>query len=331
MIFKTPIILICIPFVIAGLWILHRRRKLAALRFSSLRLLPLGVVSWRQRLADLPFGLQLIALGCLLTALAGPRLVSDIHEVTSEGIDIILAIDVSGSMAAEDFEMQGKRQNRLDVAKAAVKDFIASRKNDRIALVAFARQAYVISPLTTDQQWLLSSLDRLRLGLIEDGTAIGSGLSSALVRLRKSEAKSKVIILLTDGINNAGDVSPLEAAGIAKSMGVKIYTIGAGSRGAVPFPVEDAWGRKRYQRVRIEIDESMLQKVAQETGGRYFRADDTKALTEIYQTIDRMETTRVTHYGYREYRELFGPVVVAGLVLLALSLILENTILRVLP
>jgi len=331
MIFKTPIILIFIPFVIAVLWSLRRRWRPAALRFSCLRIVPSEGRSRRQCLAGLPFGLQLITVICFLTALAGPRQISDIQEVTTEGIDIILAVDVSGSMAAEDFEVQGRRHNRLDAVKMAVKEFIASRKDDRIGLVVFARQAYVVSPLTTDQQWLLGTLDRLRLGLIEDGTAVGSGLSSALVRLRKSTAKSRVIILLTDGVNNAGEVSPLEAAEIARSMGVKIYTIGAGSRGPIPFPFEDARGRKRYHRVRIEIDEEMLREIARKTEGQYFRADDAKALNEIYQTIDRMETTEVVHYGYREYRELFIPVVAVGLAVLALSLILENSVLRILP
>ncbi|HSV44026.1 MAG TPA: VWA domain-containing protein, partial [Candidatus Bathyarchaeia archaeon] len=202
--FKTPLILVLIPIVLAAVIWFHRRQRPAAIRFSHTAILPQGIVSWRQRLLKLPFVLRLIALTLFIVALAGPRSVLDYSEYKTEGIDIVLAIDVSTSMAAEDFLLNGKRENRLEVVKSVVKDFVTARRSDRIALVAFASQAYTVSPLTTDQYWLLSNLERLRFGLIQDGTAVGSGLSSALLRLKDSKAKSKVVVLLTDGVNNTG-------------------------------------------------------------------------------------------------------------------------------
>ncbi|MEW5895004.1 MAG: VWA domain-containing protein [Candidatus Omnitrophota bacterium] len=275
--------------------------------------------------------MRMAALILFLIALAGPRSVLDFSEFKTEGIDIVLATDVSGSMAAEDFILQGQRRNRLEVVKAVMREFVQARRSDRIGMVAFAREAYTVSPLTTDQNWLLLNLDRLDLGLIEDGTAVGSGLSSALVRLKNSNARSKAVILLTDGVNNAGQIQPLEAAGIAKAMGIKVYTIGAGTRGPVPFPVADIWGRKQYQAVQIDIDEETLKKIASETGGHYFRADNTEALREVYRAIDQMEKTEIKQYGYREYRELFPFFLSAGLLLLFAGLLLENTWLMVLP
>lgn len=331
MIFKTPLMLVFVFIVPVALWMFYRRQRPAAVRFSSTSLLSSVKLSWRQRFFQLPVILRLLSIICFLIALAGPRSVLEFTEMKSEGIDIVLDIDVSGSMAAEDFEIQGRRKNRLDVVKAVVKDFIKGRPNDRIGIVAFARAAYTVSPLTTDQDWLFENLSRLKLGLIQDGTAVGSGLSSSLVRLKNSKAKSRVVILLTDGVNNAGTITPLEAAGIAKSMGIKVYAIGAGTRGLVPFPVEDVWGRKRYQRVSIEIDEATLQQIAKETGGKYFRANDTASLREIYKEIDQMEKVEISHYGYREYKELFGYFVVAGLIILIVELILRNSVFLVLP
>jgi len=330
MIFKTPLILFFIPAVI-GLWFWLRHQRPPAVRFPSLAVIPSGRNSWRLRLRPFLVLIRLAAVVCFLTALAGPRLVSRHSDITSEGIDIVLAIDISGSMAAEDFTVKGKRVNRLDVVKDVVRDFITARPSDRIGITAFSQDAYTVSPLTTDQHWLLSNLERLRLGLIEDGTAIGSGLASSLLRLEGSEARSRVIILLTDGVNNAGRISPSEAAAMAEALNVKVYTIGVGSQGMVPFPVQDVWGRKRYQNVKIEVDEAVLNMIAQKTGGQYFSADNTQALREIYQQIDQMEKTRVTHDQYLEYQELFFYFVIAGLLLLVIEIIFNEFFLLALP
>ncbi len=331
MIFKTPFILLLIPIVIPAVWFWHRRQRPAALRFPSVNILPQQKISWRLRLRQVPFLLRLIAIVCFLTAWAGPRLVSRYSEVKTEGIDIVLALDISGSMAAEDFMVKGKRVNRLDVVKDVVKDFIAARRNDRIGIVAFSREAYTVSPLTTDQHWLLMNLDRLRLGLIEDGTAIGSGIASSLLRLQNSKAKSRIIILLTDGVNNAGKILPLEAAAMAEAVDIKVYTIGVGSKGLVPFPVQDIWGRKHYQNVQIDIDEEVLRAIAQKTGAAYFSADNTQALREIYQEIDRMERTEVEQSGYLEYQEMFIFFLIAGLIFLIIEIALRETLFLALP
>jgi len=331
-VFKTPLVLIAAVLVpLAVEWFL-RRSKGPTLRFSSLTLLPRErLKQGRAKWAGSVRYLRLAALMVLCVSLAGPRLVSEYTEYKTEGIDIVLALDISGSMAAEDFTLDGKRVNRLDVVKRVVGQFIGERVADRIGLVAFSKQAYTVSPLTTDHDWLRQNLERLRLGLIEDGTAIGSGVSSALLRLRDSQAKSKVIILLTDGMNNSGEVDPLSAAEAAKGLKVRMYTIGAGSRGLVPFPVQDMWGRTVYQRVAIDLDEDLLKKMAELTGGRYFRATDTESLVQVYQEIDRLEKVAIEQYGYKEYRELFVYCVWLALCLIALEIILGNTVFLKLP
>ncbi|MFP4472471.1 MAG: vWA domain-containing protein [Candidatus Omnitrophota bacterium] len=330
-IFKTPLILAAIPVILAAVIFMKKRRNDPAVTYADVQLLPSHKGGWRLRLLNVPFYLRLAALICLLVALAGPRQVRDYQEYWQEGIDIVLAIDLSGSMAAEDFVVKGERRNRLAVVKDVVRDFIQKRRNDRIGIVAFARNAYTVSPLTLDEDWLMSHLERLRLGLIEDGTAVGSGLSSAVLRLKESDAESRVVILLTDGVNNAGDVKPLEAAEAAESLGIRAYTVGAGKRGPVPYPVGQRGGRTFYQRVEIDIDEETLTRIAQITGGEYFRATDTESLRHVYEQIDRMETTRIQHTGYRDYRYRFAVLIMSALVLILIALILENTLLFVLP
>ncbi len=331
MIFKSPLLLLLIPAVL--LWVLWsvRRAKAPGVLFSSKSLLRGIPASLKVRFAAVPFYLKLAALVLMCVALAGPRTVLEETSVTSEGIDIILAIDASGSMAAEDFAINGKRMNRLEVVKDVVSDFIEKRPYDRIGMIAFAGRAYTVSPLTTDKSWLLANLKRINLNQMEDGTAIGSAIASSLGRLKKSKAKSKVIILLTDGMNNTGEIDPLEAARAAQAMGVKIYTIGAGTKGLAPFPVTDLWGRKRYQNVRIDIDEKTLTEIAKITGGKYFRATDADSLKQIYAMIDKMEKTEIEEVGYREYKELFGYFLVGALVLLGGAVLLENTVLFALP
>lgn len=329
--FKDPWILGLLP-VVGGilLWLWSRERD-AALRFPSVGLVTPLKSTWRVQMATLVFVLRLAAAVLMVIALAGPRSVLEETEYTSEGIDIVLAVDASGSMEAEDFELDGQRVNRLDVVKRVAEEFIDMRHSDRIGLVAFGGRAYTVSPLTTDYEWLKTNLRRVVLNLVEDQTAIGSAIGSALSRLKKSDAKSKVIILLTDGVNNAGKLEPLTAAQAAKAMGVKIYTIGAGTKGYVPFPVHDLWGRKVYRNVIIDMDERLLQEIARITGGKFYRATDTKSLREIYREIDALEKTKVQEQSYRQYREMFVYFLTAALGLLIAEIFLNNMVLRKVP
>jgi Ca-activated chloride channel family protein len=263
-------------------------------------------------------------------ALAGPRKILDQTMVTSEGVDIILAIDISGSMAAEDFVINGQRRNRLEIVKSVVKEFIDKRTADRIGLVVFGSRAYTVCPLTTDYRWLKENLSRVRLGLVEDGTAIGSGISSSLLRFKDSQAKSKMVILLTDGANNAGRIDPITAAGMAAKMGVKVYTIGAGTNGNAPVPV-NMFGQTVYQNIAVNIEEEPMKKIASMTNAKYFRATDTEGLRQIYQNIDQLEKTKIETKGYRQYQELFWWLVITALGLIALDLLLANTVLMKIP
>ncbi len=325
-VFKDPWISLLIPVVLALIIFLRKRQRATSFRFSSTEIATSLKSTWRVRFRQVPYVLRLLAVILFLVALAGPRSVLEETVHKSEGIDIVLAIDSSGSMAAEDFVLKGKRYNRLDIVKTVVQEFVKERKNDRLGLITFARLAYTVSPLTTDHSWLLTNLDRVELGLIQDGTAVGSAIVSSVARLENSDAKSKVIILLTDGVNNAGKMGPVEAARVAEAFGIKIYTIGAGTEGRVPFPGRDPWGRKVYQNVVIKLDEKMLQEVADITGGKYFRATDTESLRDIYREIDTLEKVKIEEYGYKEYKELFGYFLMAALMLLFLEVVLANTI-----
>lgn len=329
--FKDPFILILVPVVLALLFWVGLRLRSASLRFPSGDLVSSLHRTWKIRFSWGPAFLRYLTVTLFIVALAGPRSVLEEAKHETEGIDIVLAIDGSGSMAAEDFTLKGQRYNRLEVVKSVVGEFIDARKSDRIGLVAFAGLAYTVSPLTTDYSWLKTNLERLQLNMMEDGTAIGSGISASLSRLQKSEAKSRIIILLTDGVNNRGKVDPLEAAKAAKAMGVKVYTIGAGTNGMAPYPVQDIWGRQGYQNVPVEIDEETLKMIADTTGGRYFRATDTDSLRDVYKEIDRLERTKIEEAGYREYKELFVYFLGAALILLLLAVTLENTMFLRLP
>ncbi len=331
MLFKTPWILFFLPVTAGIIFFFKRRQKISSVKFSSLSLLPSALASLKTRSLHLPFILRILTIILFFIALAGPRSVKEETIHKTEGIDIVLALDASGSMAAEDFVINGERTNRLDVIKQVVKDFINERPSDRVGLVTFGALAYTVCPLTTDHVWLKDNLERINLGVVEDGTAIGSGIASSVGRLKKSTAKSKVIILLTDGINNTGKIDPLTAAQTAKSFGIKIYTIGAGSEGYVPFPMTDFFGHKVYRQERLEIDEKTLQKIADSTFGRYFRATDTESLKQIYSEINKLEKTKIEEIGFREYKELFPYVLTAALVLLILELLLSHTLLIRVP
>lgn len=276
-------------------------------------------------------GLRALALCLLIIGLMRPQQGIEETKIKTEGIDIILAVDVSSSMLAEDFVLRGERKNRLEVVKDVVRDFIKKRSNDRIGLVVFAGQAYMQCPLTLDYGALLKFLDRIDIGMIEDGTAVGDGLATVLARLKDVESKSKVVILLTDGVNNAGRVYPANAAELAKALGVKVYTIGAGSKGKVPYPSRDFFGNKVYQWVTIDVDEQSLRNIADITGGKYFRATDTRKLHQIYNEIDRLEKTKMEVTSYCDYEELFVPFVLFAMGLMLIEVILRHTVLRILP
>ena len=282
-------------------------------------------------LERLPLILRAAALVLLAVALARPQQGLESSQLKHEGIDIALVVDVSGSMQAEDFEWHGQRRNRLDVVKEVVKEFIAQRSNDRLGLVVFGGRAYTQCPLTLDHVWLLKQLDRVEIGMVEDGTAIGSGIATGLNRLRHSKAKSRVMIVLTDGVNNAGNLSPDAAAELAKTLEVKIYTVGAGTTGLAPFPAKDVFGRTVYQQVNIPVDDEGLTRVAHVTGGQYFRATDTESLRKIYAQIDRMEKTHFEQPHYLVYREWYPWLVGLALVLILFEVLMSETVVRVLP
>ncbi|MCX6865146.1 MAG: VWA domain-containing protein [Verrucomicrobia bacterium] len=275
--------------------------------------------------------LGLLAFALLIVSLARPRLGRGSTDIEASGIDIVLALDVSGSMEALDFKLDGKPVNRLDVVKRVVGEFIGQRPNDKLGMVAFAGRPYLVSPLTHDQAFLAKRLADVKMGQVEDGTAIGSAIAASVNHLRNSNAKSRIIILLTDGINNAGAVNPQTAAEAAKALGIKIYTIGAGTRGDAPVPVRDAFGRSHLQMMKVEIDEEMLREVATATSGQSFRATDTDSLTNIYSAINQLETTTRKLKKYQQYDELYLWFLVPGLCLLLLELVLNQTRFRRLP
>jgi len=328
----NPFVLILIP--IAILLFLYKQKKQVSesgFKFSSGELVGRLKASFKLRLSQNLIYLRMLAVILLILALARPQSPVADSKIQSEGIDIVLAIDCSTSMLAEDFKLGGQRQNRVEVVKNVVKDFIMGRKNDRIAIVVFASRAYTVCPLTLDYGWLLDNLERVKSGLVEDGTAIGSGIATSLNRLKDSKGKSKVVILLTDGRNNTGKISPLTASEAAKALKIKVYTIGAGSKGPVPYPVKDFFGNTVYQPVQIDIDEDTLIKIADMTGAKYFRATDTESLRKIYKEIDGLEKTVIEEKGYLEYNELFNIFLILSLAFLFLDIVLSNTILRKIP
>ncbi|MCI5113852.1 MAG: VWA domain-containing protein [Candidatus Electrothrix sp. AX1] len=266
--------------------------------------------------------LRLAAIGLLIVAMARPQWGNTKTEVEASGIDILLAVDVSGSMQAMDFQLQGKNVDRLTVVKAVMKKFIAERPNDRIGLVAFAGRPYMVCPLTLDHDWLQLRLDSVQIGMIEDGTAIGSAIVAGVNRLRDQDAKSRIVILLTDGVSNAGKAAPLTAAEAAETMKIKVYTIGAGRRGVAPMPIVDPFGRKRIIRAQVDIDEKTLGEIAEMTGAQYFRATDTKSLEKIYEEINAMEATTRKIKHFDRYQELFAWLIFTALVLLGVELFL---------
>ena len=273
----------------------------------------------------LPFALLVAAMALIIVAIARPRSSQDVEKVDTEGIDIALTMDVSTSMLARDF-----KPDRIGAAKDIAIEFIASRPSDRISIVVFAGESFTQSPLTTDRATLINLMKEIETGLIEDGTAIGNGLATAVARLKDSDAKSKVVILLTDGVNNRGEISPATAAEIAATFGIRVYTIGVGAMGEAPYPVMTPWGVE-LQNVKVEIDEDLLRDIADKTGGKYFRATDNTKLLEIYGEINEMEKSRTTVESFPVYSELFMKYALAALVCLLLAGVLQLFVIRRLP
>ena len=298
----------------------------AAIRISTIEGVRRAPRTLRYWLRHAPFVLRCAAFVLLVVALARPQDVDEQRRSSAEGIDIMLAVDVSGSMLARDF-----KPDRITEAKEVAGRFIADRYGDRLGLVVFAGEAFTQSPLTTDQSTLQTMLSRIRSGIIEDGTAIGNGLATAINRLRESDAKSKVIILLTDGVNNRGEIAPLMAADIAADMGIKVYTIGVGTRGKAPYPVVDMFGNMSFQPMDVEIDEKTLEGIAERTGGRYFRATDNDKLQSIYDEINQLEKSKVEVTDYTVYHERFLALLLAALGVLLLEFVFSNIILKRIP
>ena len=271
--------------------------------------------------------MRLAAVLLFIVALARPQRVAAEKEYETNGVDIVISLDISGSMLAEDF----KPENRMLVAKQEAIKFIRGRENDRIGLVVFARKAFTQCPLTLDYDVLTRLVEEVQIGMIADGTAIGMGLATAVNRLRDSKAKSKVIILITDGENNAGNIDPVTAAELAKTFGIKAYTIGVGRGGLVPFPVNDPLFGKRYVQANVEIDEMTLKRIADITGGLFFRARDTQSLAQIYEKINQLEKTEIKVKEYRSYEELFHYVLIPALALLFIEIFLSRTVLLKVP
>jgi Ca-activated chloride channel family protein len=312
-------------------WWRARAGKPAAFVYSSVGLVKSIAGITRSSVGKRLLQLRWLSMGLFIIALARPQIGEGDAKVRASGIDIVIALDLSGSMAAEDFEMKGQPVNRLTIAKDVIERFAAKRENDRIGLVAFAGRAYIASPLTLDHPFLMENLERLTLGSIEDGTAIGSGIAAAVNRLRDLKSKSKVVILMTDGQNNAGKVPPATAAEAAQSLGVRVYTIGVGTKGIARMPYVNVFGQKVYTDQQVDIDEETLTEVAKKTGGKYYRAENTEGLRKIYAEIDQLEKSEVEVKKYQRYTELFHWFVLAGLFFLLIEAILGNTVWRRLP
>lgn len=327
MTFKNPeylfLLLLLIPIIF---WYIYKTKKSdASLQFSSLQLLKDTPKTIRIKLLPLPFILRLLVFSLLIIAIARPQSANHWRTESKEGIDIMMALDVSGTMQGEDL-----KPSRLEAAKSVAIEFIQSRPNDNIGLCVFAGESFTQSPLTIDHNILINLFRSVKYGLIEDGTAIGLGLANAINRIKDSKAKSKVIILLTDGSNNQGDIAPITAAEIAKTYGIRVYAIGVGSHGMVNMPIQTPFGI-RYQEVKSEFDEKTLTQIAELTGGEYFRATNTEQLRSIYQAIDKMEKTKISVQEYSNKSEMYFIFVLIALILLYIEITLKNTWLRIEP
>ncbi len=327
MTFAHPELLWClalVPLLVAWRW--WRTRGQAGLRFSDVDAARSVAPSWRVRLRSVPDILKVAALILGIVALARPQERDVVRTRSAEGIDIMLVLDTSTSMRAEDF-----RPNRFEAARDVASEFIQGRVSDRVGLVVFAAKAYTQAPLTLDYGFLQQMLDEVRVGVIQDGTAIGTALAMAVNRLKKTEAESKVVILLTDGQNNRGEIDPITASEVAQAMGVRVYAIGVGSRGTAPFVVNQPFAGQQRQMLPVQIDEDMLQTVAETTGGRYFRATSKRALRDIYDEIGDLEKSEIDERIYTDVDERYVTFLIPGFGLLLLAFALQSTALRRFP
>jgi Ca-activated chloride channel family protein len=325
--FASPVFLwglLLVPALVY--WYVRRGSGMTAdLRFSTLGAFADVKPTLKELMRHVPFALRMLVLAVLCVALARPQTTSQGENIYTEGIDIVLVLDISGSMLAEDFQ-----PNRIQAAKEVAQSFVDGRGNDRIGLVVFAGQSFTQCPMTLDYRVLKSLLRQVKPGMVEDGTAIGMAIAQGVNRLKESKAKSRVMILLTDGVNNRGEIDPITAGQIAQTFGIRIYAVGVGTVGEAPYPVQTPFGI-RYQNVPVDVDEKTLEKIAQSTDGKFFRATNNKALKQIYLEIDRLEKTRIEVKAYRSYTELFYDWAWVGLIALVLEIALSGTLLRKLP
>lgn len=332
MTFAHPLFLLLLLLLPLSAWLKGKRGEPPAFVYSSVQLVR-GILNIsRTRSGGFLSALRWVALALFIIALAQPRLTKSETKVTASGVDIVVALDMSGSMISEDFVVGGQRVNRFNMARAVLKKFIDQRPNDRIGLVVFATDPYIATPLTLDHDFLAQNLDRLQIGAIDENrTAIGSALSTAVNRLREVKSKSKIVILMTDGQNNSGKIAPLTAAEAAQALGIKVYTIGVGMRGMAPMPKFFAGQRIGEQMEPVDIDEDTLQKIAERTGGRYYRADNTARFQAIYAEIDKLEKTEKEIKKFAQHKELFAWAICPGLGLVLLETLLRHTLFRRLP
>ena len=328
--FAHPYLLLLLLLLPLLAWLKGRHGPPAAFLYSSTQLVSGLGNATRSRAGRLLAALRWLVLTTLIVALAQPRFSRSETTIHASGVDIVVAMDLSGSMESEDFEVRGQYVNRINMAKIVLKQFVEKRPSDRIGLVAFAGKAYIACPLTLDHDFLEQNIDRLKLHMIEEGTAIGSGLSAGVNRLRDLKAKSRIVILMTDGQSNAGKIPPLTAADAAAALGVKVYTIGIGTRGQARMPVY-FFGQKQYRMMPVDIDEETLTKIADQTGGKYYRADNAERFQNIYAEIDKLEKTEAEVKKFTHHRELFQIVAAMGAVLLLIELLLKHTVLRRIP
>ena len=328
MVFANPtylyLLLLLVPLI--GWYIYKLHKSQASLQVSSSEAFQLpGTSSWKVYMRHLPFVLRMLARALLIVVLARPQSTNSWQNSSTEGIDIVMAMDISTSMLAEDL-----KPNRLEAAKDVAASFINGRQNDNIGLVVFAAESFTQCPLTIDHGVLLNLFKDIQPGIIQDGTAIGLGLANAVSRIKDSQAKSKVIILLTDGVNNTGEIAPVTAAEIAKTFGIRVYTIGVGTQGEAPYPIPTAFG-VQYQNVPVEIDEQVLKQIASTTGGQYFRATDNSSLKEIYSEIDQLEKTKISVQEFSKKQEEYKNWALLVFALLLIEVLLRNTVLRNIP
>jgi Ca-activated chloride channel family protein len=334
MTFGQPYFLLLLLLLPLVAWLKGKRGQPPAFVYSSVQLLRSVMNVRRSRVGGFLSSLRWLVLALFIIALAQPRFTKSETKITASGVDIVVALDMSGSMAAEDFQIGGERVNRITMAREVLKKFIAKRPNDRIGLVVFATEAYTATPLTLDHDFLLLNLERLDLNTINGNkTAIGMGLSTALNRLRELKSKSKIVILMTDGQNNTGKVDPLTAAEAAQALKVKVYTIGVGTHGTAPTPVgrNPFNGQVIYRQQPVDIDEDALKKIAERTSGKYYRADNAERFQQIYAEIDKLEKTEADIKKFAQHQELFAWFVTLGLGVLMAEVVLANTVWRRLP